>query len=239
MKMKERCLHVLIMYLLAIIVVFCAVDVRAGGAGVYSTGYKVGELTKFSVKGFVMKSGEGQMLLGNESTPYTSGKGEEAKELNPWRFSSMDKDIQEQLDTNMGEYVVLGYNQARVKFPNVDTEYEITSVETLTAKLSKTCEATSYEKGSKTKAGKRTGRFVKASTKGTMIKSWELLVQQGNAGNQFKHLSISEDEDLYNCAIEFLKAGQKVKITYTEKYMSFGEDSNYDIIKIEPVGGMN
>jgi hypothetical protein len=229
---------VVVLFVAFISFVFLAVDAQAAGAGVYSTGYKMGELTKFSIKGFVMKSGEGQMLLGNESTPYTKGSGEDKQKVNPWYFSSQDKRIQQELDTNMGEYVVLGYNQARVKFPNVDTEYEITSVEELGPKQTVACVATSYEKGAKTKAGKRVGRIVKASRKGTVIKSWELLVQQGNAGNQFKNLSISEDEELYNCAIKYLKSGQKAKITYTEKYMSIGEDSNYDIIKIEPKGGL-
>lgn len=238
--MKKYCLLVSSVFVGLIAVLMFTVSAYAAGAGTYSHGFRIGELTKFSVKGLTSwtKSGEGQMLLGNESTPYKT-PGDNPKEINPWRFSAMDKAIQAKLNQNMGEYVVLGYNQARVKYPNVDTEYEITSVEQLQPKLTKTCMAKKWEKGAKTKAGKRVGRIVKASTKGTAIKSWELLIQQGNAGNQFKHMSISSDEDLYKCAIEFLKTGQKVKITYTEKYMSLGEETNYDIIKIEPKGGMN
>ena len=214
----------------------------AGGLGTYSTGARMGQLTKFSVKGLMFKSGEGQMLMGSESTPLiVKDKDGNKKTINPWYFSSYDKNIQSKLDQNIGEYVVLDYKQARVKNPNVDTEYEITKVSTIGDTLSKTCMANNFTNGHKSE-GKRVGRIVKASSKGTIAKSWEILIQQGNSGNQFKHMSISDDQDLFNCAMDYLRAGQKVKITYDESFMNmnvFGRDTNYDIIKIEPVKGLD
>ena len=63
------------------------------GLGTFSEGYRIGEITKFSVKGMFTKSGEGQMLMGRESTPYIirydCGDGETCKKtINPWYFSS-------------------------------------------------------------------------------------------------------------------------------------------------------
>ncbi len=103
--------------------------------------------------------------------------------------------------------------------------------------LTETCIAAEFTNGSKS-AGERVGRIVKASNKGTVSKSWEIMIQIGNSGNQFKNMSISDDEALYNCAVRYLKAGQKVKIGYDESHVNlnvFGRDTNYDLIKIEPI----
>ncbi len=66
-------------------------------------------------------------------------------------------------------------------------------------------------------------------------------MQQGNSGSQFHDMSISKDKALYDCAIKFLKAGQKVKVFYSQSHlnMSFSRNTTYDIVKIEPVKGLN
>lgn len=237
LKMKRITLVVFILAMFVPVMCF------AEGMGEYSHGYRMGQLTKFSIKGLMMKSGEGQMLMGSESTPYTQttgeGEDEETKEVNPWRFSSTNTDIQNKLTANIGEYVVLEYSQARIKSPGMDTEYEIKDVLPIAEPIQDVCVATSYDKGSKS-AGSRVGRIVKASNRGTMFKSHEILIQQGNSGSQFKNMSISNDDALYDCAIKYLMAGQKVKITYSESFVTFGvsRDTHYDITKIEPVKGL-
>jgi hypothetical protein len=220
--------------------------VIAGGLGTYSQGYRMGQLTKFSIKGLLFKSGEGQMLMGSESTPLIiTSKDNEGnttqKTINPWYFSASKKDIQKAIDQNLGEYVVLQYHQSRIKSPNVNTPYEIVSVEPISEPINDVCIAQSITKGHRSD-GKRVGRIVKASNKGHLAKSWEIIIQQGNSGNQFKSMSISKDEELFNCAVRYLKAGQKVKITYNESHVNlnvFGRNTSYDIVKIEPVAGLN
>lgn len=211
----------------------------AEGLGTYSQGYRMGQLTKFSIKGLVFKSGEGQMLMGAESTSLTKGSGENKKLINPWYFSSVDKNIHRKLNANVGEYVVLSYNEAQFKYSNVNTAYDITEVIPISSPVSETCTATSYREGNKSQ-GTMVGRIVKASSKGTVVKTWELMFQQGNSGNQFKNMTISKDPALFECAVRFLKAGQKVKIYYTESHfnMSFN-DTAYDVFKLEPIKELN
>lgn len=210
----------------------------AGGFGNYSSGYRMGQLTKFSIKGMMFKSGEGQMLMGSESTPYviTDGDGNR-KTINPWYFSASNPTIQNGLNTQIGEYVVLDYNESHIKSPKVDTAYEITKISKIQAPRDKACSASNFTDGSKG-GGTRVGRIVKASKKGLVADSFEIMFQQGNSGAQFKNMSISEDENFYNCAVSFLKAGQRVKITYDESHMNlnvFGRNTRYDIVKIEPI----
>ena len=230
----------------AVCIVLVATSVMAGGLGTYSQGYRMGQLTKFSVKGLVFKSGEGQLLMGSESTPLVitnrDNDGNTTRKIvNPWYFSASDKKMQKKIDQNLGEYVVLKYHQSRVKSPKVSTPYEIVSVDSISGAIKDICIAQSITKGSKSK-GKRVGRIVKASNKGHLAKSWEIMVQQGNSGNQFKNMSISKDEKLFKCAVRYLKAGQKVKITYNESHINMnllGRNTSYDVIRIEPVAGLN
>ena len=218
----------------------------AGGVGNYSNGYRMGQLTKFSVKGMMFKSGEGQMLVGSESTPYVKTSKDSdgnvvKKTINPWYFSSTDKQMWEKLQNSVGDYVVIEYQQSHIKGLDVDTDYEVKDVYGITEPLSETCMARSYTSGSKSE-GTRVGRIVKASEKGTIANSYEIMMQMGNSGNQFKNLSISEDQQLYDCAVRYLKAGQKVKIHYDESHINMnvmGRETNYDIVKLEPVKGLN
>ena len=224
--------------MIMLMVMALAATAMAGGVGNYSKGVRMGQVTKFSVKGMIMKSGEGQMLMGSDSTPYViTDKEGNRKMINPWAFSSLDRGMQNQLNGVIGEYVVLSYDEAHMKFPNVDTAYTITGIEQIQPALDKICVARDFTKGSNSD-GTRMGRFVKASTKGLMVDSYEIMFQQGNAGAQFKNMSISKDKALFDCAVAFLKAGQRVKINYNESIINlnvFGRNSNYDIVRIEPI----
>jgi len=216
----------------------------AGGIGDYSNGYRIGMLTKFSVKGLMFKSGEGQMLMGRESTPYVywKGSGDSRRKVtvNPWYFSSTSKNIQRKLMENIGTYVVLKYKQSHVKMPNVDTDYEIVDVGLPTRSFGKVCVAKNYHKGHKSE-GARVGRIVKLSEKGTMFNSYELIVQQGNSGNQFKNMSLPNDKNMFNCALAALKSGKMVKVTYSQSIVNLdiiGRSTSYDAIRIEEVGDL-
>jgi len=224
-------------HILAIIAFLIPVIAQADGVGTFSTGYRMGNLTKFSVKGLVFKSGEGQMLMGRQSSVYQirDSKGRKIT-INPWYFSSTDKTIQEQLAQHVGEYVVLKYKQSHIKMPNVDTDYEITEVSKPTRKFDEVCVAKKYHKGMKS-GGSRVGRIVKASSKGALFNSYELIIQLGDAGNQFKNMSISKDKELFNCAVRALKSARPVKVTYSQSLINLdiiNRNTSYDIIKIEP-----
>lgn len=217
----------------------------AAGFGEYSHGFRMGELTKFSVKGFVFKSGEGQMLVGSESSPLviteTDSDGNTKKKvINPWYFSvspdNMGK-MKNKMMSELGNYVVIEYKQSHVKSPKVDTDYEPVAVLSITKPINKVCVAKKFDSGSNSE-GVRVGRIVKASNKGRISNSYEITIQMGNSGNQFKNMSISEDDKLYECAIEYLKAGQKVKIYYDESFFNLNRmnrNTKYDIVKIEPI----
>lgn len=209
----------------------------AGFGGTFSDGYRMGQLSKFSVKGLMMKSGEGQLLLGRESTPYQvtykCGESTCKKTINPWYFSA-DPSQASQINPHAGEYVVIHYNQARIKSPAYDTDYMVADISPVTREFNLTC-VDKAASGSKSK-GFRIGRIVKASRKGQISKTYEIMIQVGNAGNQFKHMSI-ESPETYECAVEALKSAKKVKIHYKEAYLHnpFGQDTGYNVLKIEPL----
>lgn len=228
------------------IIAFTLSIAYADGIGNYSHGWRMGQLVKFSVKGLIFKSGEGQLLMGRESTPYiktwTDSDGKvHKKTINPWYFSSTNKKLWPELQSNVGNYVVLEYKQSHVKMPNVDTDYEILNIEQiLHLKLNKVCRAEKYIEGSKSE-GIRVGRIVKASSKGTLVNSFEVMMQIGNSGAQFKNMSIT-DPKLFQCAVEYLKAGQKVRVRYSESIVNLNilsRETSYDVISIEPVQDLN
>jgi len=94
------------------------------------------------------------------------------------------------------------------------------------------CVADKFIEGSKSE-GQRVGRFVKLSEKGLVNKTFEAMFQQGNSGNQFKSMSISSQK-MYDCALQFLKTGAKVKIQYSQSFIVVpgSRDTNYDIVSI-------
>ena len=183
--------------------------------------------------------------MGRESVPYiktwtdTDGKVHR-KVINPWYFSSTNKKLWPKINAYKGQYVIMEYKQAHIKLPNVDTDYEILNIEPIHEKLNKVCRAKNYIKGSKSE-GFRVGRIVKASSKGTLVNSYEIMLQVGNSGSQFKNLSIT-DPDLFKCAVDYLKAGQKVTITYSESIINLNllsRETKYDVISIEPIRDLN
>ncbi|NVN93466.1 MAG: hypothetical protein HXX11_23115, partial [Desulfuromonadales bacterium] len=204
--------------------------------GDFSVGYRMGNLTKLSTKG-IIKSGEGQLLLGNESSPYTNKAG---KAINPWYFSASKKDVNE-FQALTGEYVVVEYEQARVKNPMKDTDYTAKKIYPVTRTLPSPQVCQSSKVSGMKSDGVRAGRIVKASLKGNVINTWEIEVQMGDGGNQFKNMSVSE-KHMFDCAVAYLKSGKKAKIYYKESFIKnpLEQNTNYDVYKIEPVGaGLN
>ena len=230
--------------LLSVIAVLCFGWVSTAHAE-FSSGCRMGEVVKFSVKGWVNKSGEGQMSIGQDGSPfaYTSRDSEgntKTRTLNPWSFSATPE-TWDGINTSLGEPVVVCYSQAQFNSGIYqDTDYTVTSVTPIAPDTPKpdlsACTIpkpdTSWHNG-----GTRVGRIVKASNKGTFIKSYEVIVQEGNAGNNYFEMSIS-DEKIFNCAMMALKSGRKLKISYVEYVWSLGRDTNYDIYGLTLAGSL-
>lgn len=207
------------------------------GVGIYSTGYRMGMISQFSVTGMLNKTGEGQMLMGRMSSPYIKtrkcGEGDTCTEtINPWYFS-MDKNDAHHMQPYTGEYVWVGYNQAQVKSPLYDTDYLITQIGDIQPKEISVCVDPNAD-GSRSE-GVRVGRIVKTSMRGHISKTGEILIQQGNAGNQFKNLSISDS--IYDCAVTALKSAKKVKVHYAQSWLRnpLSSDTTYAVTKIEAI----
>jgi hypothetical protein len=95
----------------------------------YSNGQRSGTITKFSEKGFVMKSWEGELLMGGVRQ-VTSGEGVTSSVANVFAFSVVDpaviSDIQVAADK--GIPVTLVYREWAVAPWSIDTSYVITRV---------------------------------------------------------------------------------------------------------------
>lgn len=91
----------------------------------YSNGVRTGEIIKLSNKGIIIKSNEGQMLLGG-----LSNNGETIG-ANIWSFSVEDPEITRKLQEAMEKKhkVTLHYRQYLMQPVKFDTEYIITRVE--------------------------------------------------------------------------------------------------------------
>ncbi len=90
----------------------------------YSEGYRAGLLQKFSHKGNLVKTYEGEMILssvvGNQNVAIASEK---------FFFSVTDKNLANHLDTIQGQMVIVHYNQKNgALFWKGESEYIVDSV---------------------------------------------------------------------------------------------------------------
>jgi hypothetical protein len=105
---------------------FGAYTVTAGCGSTYSEGERTGVIVKFSRKGIIFKSWEGQINLGSASV-------DQGGVVIPasFEFSVTDGIVaQKLLDAQRnGKRVTLKYNQWLVKPPSLDTSYVVTGIE--------------------------------------------------------------------------------------------------------------
>ena len=209
------------------------------GAGDYSDGYRMGLMSKFSVKGLVNKSGEGELLLGQDSSIAYTGSGDSRVQINPWRFSA-DQSKAAAANALSGEYVVIKYHQSTFRNPlQRNTSYEMVELSRVdTASKPKTvCEAEGRGSSSE---GFRVARIVKASSKGVATKSYEVMLQVGGTGNEFVDMGAPTDA-MYECVVRWLKSGGKAKVWYTQSFFRnpLTRSTTYDIVKIEPLPSLD
>ena len=89
--------------------------------GCYSSGKRAGSVQKFSKKGYVFKTWEGELLLREFGTQQST----------VWTFSVQDESVAHELESSIskGEKVMLHYCQNYYKFPwQGETEYFVDKV---------------------------------------------------------------------------------------------------------------
>ena len=90
----------------------------------YSNGNRVGTVVKFSKKGWVCSTYEGEFVLGGAASAMMLNK--------TWLFSVKDSQVADQIDALQGKGVKLHYEQLKMRLPcQGDTEYFVTKVEAI------------------------------------------------------------------------------------------------------------
>lgn len=91
----------------------------------YSEGVRVGEVQKFSQKGLINKSWEGELVMDGTKIKGSNGRMTGG---NVWKFSVFDKDVAKVIDNAVmsGNNVALRYCQVLVQIAQTDTNYRIT-----------------------------------------------------------------------------------------------------------------
>jgi hypothetical protein len=90
----------------------------------YSDGYRAGLLQKFSHKGNIFKTYEGEIILSSVTSTNNVALASEK-----FYFSVTDKNLASQLDTLQGQFVIVHYVQRNgVVFWRGDSEYFVDSV---------------------------------------------------------------------------------------------------------------
>lgn len=96
-------------------------------ADCYSEGVRVGSVQKFSAKGWVNKSWEGELVM--DGTKFSSN-GNGSRGGNVWKFSVLEPAIASQIDDAVmgGKPVALKYCQVAFALGQTDTPYRIVKV---------------------------------------------------------------------------------------------------------------
>jgi len=110
--------------LLTLIVIITTIVIYVKYFYTYSDGYRAGLLQKFSHKGNIIKTYEGEMILSSVSSNTNVVLASEK-----FYFSVTNKNLAQKLDTIQGQMVIVHYKQKNgVLFWHGDSEYLVDSV---------------------------------------------------------------------------------------------------------------
>jgi prepilin-type N-terminal cleavage/methylation domain-containing protein len=114
-----------ILIVIAILGLLAGIAVGFGGGCSQSEGSRVGTVTKFSLKGIVYKSWEGELVTGG-----IRAKSDGQAGANIWEFSVADKKVVAQVQDALdhGRTVKLDYKQTFLKPLSRSTTYTVTKV---------------------------------------------------------------------------------------------------------------
>ena len=118
-KMKK-----VIRWLLFLIVIICGILIYWKYFYTYSEGYRAGLLQKFSHKGAIFKTYEGELILSSVSSTRDIAIASEK-----FQFSLINKNLTRQFDTLQGKMVIVHYRQKnKSAFWRGDSPYLVDSV---------------------------------------------------------------------------------------------------------------
>ena len=114
-----------LLVIVAIVAILGAMVFGLSGGCSVSDGTRSGVLQKFSHKGLVNKSYEGELLLGGLKST------DNGTTANTWDFSVMDADIAKRLEGLVGQHVTIKYHQTFTHNPlSRDSSYLAVEVST-------------------------------------------------------------------------------------------------------------
>ena len=120
----KRKIKKIVILLIALIVIITCIFIYWNYFYTYSDGYRAGLLQKFSHKGNIFKTYEGEMILSSVSSNTNVALASEK-----FYFSVTNKNLAQQLDTIQGQMVILHYRQKNgVLFWHGESEYLVDSV---------------------------------------------------------------------------------------------------------------
>jgi len=112
-------------WIIALLIIFLAVFIYIKYFYTYSEGYRAGLLQKFSKKGVVFKTYEGEMILSSVAT-----SREIAIASEKFFFTMINKNLIRQFDTLQGKNVIVHYIQKNgAVFWRGDSKYLVDSVQ--------------------------------------------------------------------------------------------------------------
>ncbi len=120
----KRKIRRIFFWVITLVVIFTGIFIYVKYFYTYSDGYRAGLLQKFSHKGNIFKTYEGEMILSSVSSNMNVAIASEK-----FFFSVMDKTLAQKLDTIQGQMVIVHYKQKHgVLFWQGDSEYLVDSV---------------------------------------------------------------------------------------------------------------
>lgn len=207
-----------------------------------SQGFRLGYILDFARFGIVIPSYEGKLMLGFGSSPdsdidprcyATKMRNKVAPEIakkecltvsNPWPFSTLDSSVFKQYSgyTDAKTAPVLVYYVR----PTLSPEHEVTNTKNfvegiyrLNPNIKMASAIDGRESASELPArlnreeGYIEGRVVKASLDHPLRKSFEITIQEGPLGSNFKQMSVSS-QDVFNYIVQTMLTGKLVRIGY-------------------------
>jgi len=210
----------------------------------YSHGWRMGVLFKYSEKSnlkrlFLRNTGEGEVMLGLNSSRASWMGADGQEQENPWAFSSTTAQVEE-FGGLEGRTVAVEYRQIMHRWHawKGDTDYRLVRMQAVDPSLADPAGVEVKRRPGLRSTGRRVGRLVKVTRKGVAVKSWEVTIQAADGGNSFLEMSMLDDE-IYEAAIDYLRSGRLLNIGYIETLIRnpLNRDTNYAITSLHPVAG--